>query len=98
MVLTLHCILFLSWYPMPEGGPVRVPQKMLPSENKYAFTLLHLVLFFLSLKEHTSVFEQFVSLFTLLDFFTYYLLLLCLLNVFVICTLFCKYNELICHL
>ncbi|CAG5862734.1 unnamed protein product [Menidia menidia] len=21
------------WYPMPEGGPVRVPQKMLPSEN-----------------------------------------------------------------
>ncbi|GLD67211.1 paired mesoderm homeobox protein 1 isoform X1, partial [Lates japonicus] len=22
-----------SWYPMPEGGPVRVPQKMLPSEN-----------------------------------------------------------------
>ncbi|KAI9523938.1 Paired mesoderm homeobox protein 1 [Dissostichus eleginoides] len=25
--------LLTSWYPMPEGGPVRVPQKMLPSEN-----------------------------------------------------------------
>lgn len=28
---------------MAEGGPMRVPQKMLPSESKYAFTFLHLV-------------------------------------------------------
>lgn len=46
VVLTLDCILSQSWYPMPEGGPVRVPQKMLPSENKYAFTFLHCPPFF----------------------------------------------------
>ena len=29
--------IFLSWYPRPEGGPIRVPQKMLPTESKYIF-------------------------------------------------------------
>lgn len=51
---------------MPEGGPVRVPQKMLPSENKYAFTSLHSVLFSLNttpsillLKKNTAVSHTF---------------------------------------
>uniref|UniRef100_A0A3B3C982 Paired related homeobox 1b n=1 Tax=Oryzias melastigma TaxID=30732 RepID=A0A3B3C982_ORYME len=43
-----------SWYPMLEGGPARVPQKMLPSENKYAFILLHPTHFLSSLCLHVS--------------------------------------------
>lgn len=59
---------------MPEGGPVRVPQKMLPSENKYAFTLLHSVLFLVKgnsqdspLKKNTAVFSHFSTFTSLLN-------------------------------
>lgn len=80
VVLTLDCILSWSWYPMLEGGPARVPQKMLPSENKYAFILLHPTHFLSYLCLHVSpaFFKLFCSSTELLSAAFFIFILLCL--------------------